>query len=53
MGLGADDGMTDDELSPLLIGCEAIWEEAKVTLDHAGSSFGFGRGEAEAAAGGG
>jgi len=48
MDLGADNGIMDDELSPFVIGGKAIWKEAKVPLDHACSSFCFGRGQAKA-----
>jgi hypothetical protein len=51
MSLGTDDGIPDDELSPFVIGGQAIRKEAKVALDHACPSFRVGRGEAEAAAG--
>ena len=51
MRLGTDDGIPCDELSPFLIGGEAIRQE-EVVLNDPSSAFGFGRREAEAPAGG-
>jgi hypothetical protein len=48
MDLGTDDGLSDDDLSPFMVGGKAIWKEAKVPLDHSCPSFCFGRGEAKA-----
>ena len=52
MSLATDDGIPCDELSPFVIGGEVIWQEVKVPLNHPNSPLYFGRGEAEATAGG-
>ena len=51
MRLGTDDGIPCDELSPFLLGGEAIRQEVKVALNDPSSAFCFGRREAEAPAG--